>query len=166
MIYYFIILIVLVVITILLVDFFKKYIKVRTRSIEYRSLINKFNDKHQIVADYYKSMYLNGEGYSPGTFLPLTKEGINYQSNMNQFFGKYRAKFPGSSETETLSTHKRFQVYGFFIFQRDVLTNGVYIKPDYTPLEDLKTMYDSIETRFQEAFVAHNREIKLKQLGI
>ena len=116
----------------------------KRRVMEYKSLIVKFNNQHQIVADYYMRTHLSGSGYIKGSFDPWTKEGLEYQKNMKQFFGKYRAKFPGSGG---------FEGYGW----------GEH---DYTPLEDLKTMYDSIEKRFPEAFISHNRTKKLEQLGI
>jgi len=116
----------------------------KKRAEDYKILIEKFKEKHQIVANYYTSVHLSGNGYIKGSLDPWTEEGKKFQSNMKSFFGKFRAKFPGSGG---------FEGYGW----------GEH---DYTPLEDLQQMYDMIEKRFPEAFVAHRRNEIIKQLGL
>ena len=110
----------------------KKKLKEK-REKEYLELNKTFQDKHQIVANWYCKKYLFG---NHNGMQPVTEEGFEYQRRVKSFFGdngygQLPHSFSGFPYLNQ-SNEKDF---------------------DYYPVEKLMELYNQIEIIFPEPFV-------------
>ena len=110
----------------------KKKLKEK-REKEYLELNKKFQDKHQIVANWYSKKYLFG---NHNGMQPVIEEGFEYQRRVKNFFGdNMYGQLPHS-------------------FSRFPYLNQGNIKDfDYFPIEKLLELYNQIEIVFPEPFI-------------
>lgn len=109
----------------------KKKLKEK-REKEYLELNKKFQDKHQIVANWYSKKYLIG---NHNGMKPVTLEGFEYQRRVKNFFGdNMYGKLP-----------KSFNPFAGVNY-------GFDTDFDYFPVEKLLKLYSQIETVFPEPF--------------
>lgn len=109
--------------------------KKKRREKEYLELNKKFQDKHQIIANWYCKKHLLGNNNG---MQPVTEEGFEYQRRVKSFFdGKY-GQLPRS-----------FSMHGYL--------NQWNVKNfDYFPVEKLLELYNKIEEVFPEPFAELN----------
>lgn len=101
------------------------------REKEYLELNKKFQDKHQIVADWYCEKYLVGIGLQP-----ITEQGFKYQRRVINFFGdNMYGKLP-----------KSFNPFASINY-------GFDKNFDHYPIEKLLELYNQIEIVFPEPFI-------------
>jgi hypothetical protein len=108
----------------------KKKLKEK-REKEYLELNKKFQDKHQIVCNYYAPKYLLG---NQNGMQPVTEEGFEYQRRMRYFFGDLYGQLPRS-----------FNAFAG-------VNSGFDKNFDYYPVEKLMELYNQIEIIFPEPF--------------
>jgi hypothetical protein len=110
----------------------KKKLKEK-REKEYFELNKKFQDKHQIVANWYSKKYLFG---NHNGMQPVTEEGFEYQRMVKSFFGdNCYGQLPHSFS-------------GF-----PYLNQSNEKDFDYYPVEKLMELYNQIEIIFPEPFL-------------